>query len=138
MEISLNRSGFFCPNESCGDHGKKGLGNIVVYDKYGKDKRKLLKCKTCNFRFSERHSTFFFGLHTKEPKIREVILHLLEGMSFREAATASDLDKDTVNRIWKRFVLCCEESMDSLLKEFNIKLADLIMLLHKRIQKKAR
>ncbi len=59
-------------------------------------------------------------------------------MSFREAATASDLDKDTVNRIWKRFVLCCEESMDSLLKEFNIKLADLIMLLHKRIQKKAR
>ncbi len=137
MEISLKVYDFFCPNESCEDHGKRGLGNIVVYDKYGKDKRKLLKCKTCNYRFSERHSTFFFGLHTKEPKIREVILHLLEGMSFREAATASDIDKDTVNRIWKRFLLCCEESVDSLLKEFNLKLEDLIMLLHKRIQKKA-
>jgi len=138
MEISLKLDDFFCPNQSCEDHGKRGLGNIVVSDKYGKSQRKLLKCKTCNSRFSERHSTLFFGLHTKETKIREVILHLLEGMSFREAAIASDLDKDTVNRIWKRFLLYCEESMDSLLKEFNMKLEDLIILLHKRIQKKAR
>ncbi len=138
MEISLRLYDFFCPNEVCGDHGKRGLGNIVVYDTYGKNHRKLLKCKTCNLKFSERRSTFFFGLHTNESKIKEVILHLLEGMSFREAAIASNLDKDTVNRIWRRFMLYCEESMDSLLKEFNIKLEDLIILLHKRIQKKAR
>jgi hypothetical protein len=135
MEISLNLNNFFCPNEACGDHGKKGLGNIVIYDIYGKDHRRLLKCKTCKFRFSERRNTLFFGLHTKEPKIKEVILYLLKGMSFREAASASDLDKDTVQRIWKRFVLYCEESMDTLLKEFNIKLQDLIMLLYTRIQK---
>jgi len=55
-------------------------------------------------------------------------------MSFREAALASDLDKDTVQRIWERFVQSCEESMDSLLKELNIRLEDLIILLHKRIQ----
>jgi len=138
MEISLNLKGFFCPNESCGDHGKKGLGNIVLYQKYGRNHRRLLKCKTCNFRFSERHSTFFFGLHTKESKIKEVISHLLEGMSFRETAAAANIDKDTVQRIWKRFVLYCEESMDSLLKEFNIKLEDLIMLLYKRIQKRTK
>jgi transposase-like protein len=138
MEISLKLHDFFCPNESCEDHGKKGLGNIIVNHTYGKDKRKLLKCKTCNFRFSERRSTFFFGLHTKEPKIKEVILYLLEGMSFREAAIASDLDKDTVNRIWKRFLLYCEESMENLLREFNIKLEDFIILLHKRIQKKVK
>ena len=137
MEISIKLNDFFCPNESCEDHGKKGLGNIVVSNKYGKDQRKLLKCRTCNFRFSERRSTFFFGLHTKESKIKEVISYLLEGMSFREAAAASDLDKDTVNRIWKRFVLYCEESVDSLLKEFNIKLEDLIILLHKRLLQKS-
>lgn len=136
MEISIKLDDFYCPNESCGNHGKRGLGNIVIYHRYGKEHRKLLKCKTCNFRFSERRSTFFFGLHTKESKIKEVISYLLEGMSFREAAAASDLDKDTVNRIWKRFVLYCEESVDSLLKEFNIKLEDLIILLHKRIQKR--
>ncbi len=138
MEISLDPEEFFCPNESCQDHGKRGLGNIVIYHTYGKDQRKLLKCRTRNFRFSERRSTFFFGLHTKENKIREVILHLLDGMSFREAATASDLDKDTVQRIWKRFVLSCEDAVGSLLEEFNIKLEDLIMLLYKRIQKRAR
>lgn len=135
MQITVHGDDFFCPNESCGDHGKKGLGNIVIYHRYGKDQRKLLKCKTCKFTFSERRNTLFFGLHTNESKIKEVIFHLLEGMSFREAASASDLDKDTVQRIWKRFEVYCEEMMETLLKEFNIKLEDLIMLFYKRIQK---
>jgi len=138
MQIPLKLDDFFCPNESCNDHRKKGLGNIVIYDRYGRNRRKLLRCKTCNSKFSERRSSFFFGLHTKESTIREVILYLLEGMSFREAAIASDLDKDTVQRIWKRFLLYCEESVDSLLKEFNIKLEDLILLLYKRTQKRVR
>lgn len=138
MQIPISLADFFCPNESCNDHGKRGLGNIVIYDRYGKNRRKLLKCKTCNSTFSERRSSFFFGLHTKETTIKEVIHHLLEGMSFREAAIASDLDKDTVQRIWKRFLLNCEESVESLLKEFNIRLEDLIVLLYKRTQKRVR
>ncbi len=138
MQIPIKFDDFFCPNESCNDHGKKGLGNIVIYDRYGKNRRKLLKCKTCNSKFSERRSSFFFGLHTKETTIKEVIHHLLDGMSFREAAIASDLDKDTVQRIWKRFLLSCEESVESLLKEFNIGLEDLIVLLYKRTQKRMR
>lgn len=132
MEISVNLWDFFCPNESCGDYGKKGRGNIIVYDRYGRRGRKLLKCRTCNSKFSERRSTFFFGLHTEESKIREVILYLLEGKSFREAAEAAEIDKDTVQRIWKKFVAYCEESMEVLLKEFNIKLEDLIALLYRR------
>jgi len=55
-------------------------------------------------------------------------------MSLREAALASDLDKDTVQRIWKRFVQSCEESMNSLLKGLNIRPEDIVMLLYKRIQ----
>jgi transposase-like protein len=138
MEISLGAVHFCCPNQLCEDHGKKGRGNIVLDHRYGKNQRKLLKCKTCNSRFSERHSTFSFGLHTQDSKIKEVILCLMNGMSFREAAAASDLDKDTVQRIWKRFMLCCEESMESLLQEFNIRLEDLIRFLHKRIQAKVK
>ena len=136
MEISLKLADFFCPNRLCEDHRKRGLGNIVIYHTYGREQRRLLKCKTCNHRFSERRSTFFFGLHTQESKIKEVIVCLLDGMSFREAALESGLDKDTVQRIWKRFVLYCEESMENLLKEFNIQLEDLIVLLHKRIPKR--
>ena len=45
---------------------------------------------------------------------------------------AAEIDKDTVQRIWKKFVLYCEESMDVLLKEFNLKLEDLITLLYSR------
>lgn len=136
MQIPMKVQDFFCHNELCHDHGKRGLGNIVIYDRYGRNRRKLLKCKSCNSTFSERRSSFFFGLHTKETTIKEVIHYLLEGMSFREAAIASDLDKDTVQRIWKRFLLSCEDSVESLLKEFNIKLEDLINLLYKRTQKK--
>ena len=138
MQIPLKLDDFFCPNESCNDHGKRGLGNIVIYDRYGRNRRKLLKCKTCKSTFSERRSSFFFGLHTQETTIKEVIHHLLDGKSFREAAIASDLDKDTVQRIWKRFLLNCEESVESLLKEFNIRLEDLIILLYKRTQKRVR
>jgi hypothetical protein len=53
-------------------------------------------------------------------------------MSFREAAATAGIDKDTVFRIWKRFVAYCEESMEGLLKEFDIKLEDLIILLYQR------
>lgn len=132
MVFSIETEGFFCPNEVCSDYGKRGLGNVVVYNRYGKDKRRLLKCRTCNFRFSERRNTFFFGLHTQESKIKEVILYLLDGKSFREAAVSAGIDKDTVLRIWKRFVAYCEESMEGLLTEFNMKLEDLITLLYER------
>jgi superfamily II RNA helicase len=136
MTGAFDMNNVFCPNETCTDHRMKGLGNIFIADRYGKNRRRLLKCKTCNFRFSERRNTVFFGLHTQETKIRDVILSLLNGMSFRETAYATDLDKDTVQRIWKRFLEYCEESMDCLLKEFNIRLEDLIMVLSKRIRKR--
>lgn len=132
MGFSIGTAGFFCPNDLCSNFGKKGMGNIVVCDKYGKDNRRLLKCRTCNFKFSERRNTFFFGLHTEESKIKEVIIYLLDGKSFREAAATAGIDKDTVLRIWKRFVTYCEESMEDLLKEFNIRLEDLITLLYQR------
>jgi hypothetical protein len=132
MVFSAETAGFFCPNEGCPDYGKRGMGNITLYNRYGRDNRRLLKCRTCNFKFSERRNTFFFGLHTKESKIKEVIMYLLDGKSFREAAADAGIDKDTVLRIWKRFVAYCEESMDGLLKEFNIRLEDLIALLYQR------
>jgi LacI family transcriptional regulator len=138
MDIPLEIYGFFCHNKYCGDHGKKGLGNIIVHNRYGRYHRRLLKCKTCNSKFSERRETFFYGMHTKETKIKEVIRYLLSGMSYREAATAAEIDKDTVQRIWKRFLNYCEESMNSLLDEFNIKLEDLVMLLYSRTYKESR
>jgi LacI family transcriptional regulator len=136
MDMLLNSYDFCCPNKLCGDYGKRGRDNIVVQNRYGRDHRKLLRCRTCNSKFSERRSTFFFRMHTEESKIKEVIEYLIKGMSYREAATNAEIDKDTVQRIWKRFLEYCEESMNSLLEEFNIELEDLIWLLHDKAHKR--
>jgi hypothetical protein len=64
--IAMEISQCFCPNKECEDYAKKGQGNIVCYDIYGKHKTKLLRCRTCKTRFSERRNTVFFGLHLEE------------------------------------------------------------------------
>lgn len=132
MNISTDIKDFFCINRECTDYGKRGQGNIIIYNRYGSSNRRLLKCKTCNVRFSERRNSFFFGLHTEETKVRDVIGYLLKGKSFREAASITGIDKDTVLRIWKKFIVYCEESMEGLLSEFNLRLEDLIRLLYER------
>lgn len=132
MNISADIKDFFCINRKCIDYGKRGQGNIIVSNRYGSSRRRLLKCKTCNIRFSERRNSFFFGLHTEETKVKDVIGYLLNGKSFREAASITGIDKDTVLRIWKKFIAYCEESMEGLLGEFNIRLNDLIRLLYER------
>lgn len=138
MGFSADSAKFYCPNKSCADFGKRGLNNIVVYDTYGKLRRRLLRCRTCNIKFSERRITFSFGLHTEEGKIREVIRFLLAGKSIRATASAARIDKDTVHRIWKKFLSYCEESMDSITREFNLDLDDVITLLYRRGRKALR
>jgi transposase-like protein len=123
---------FFCPNQLCEDYGKRGLGNIVLRSRYGKGGVRLLKCRACGRGFSERRFHFSFGLHTDPGKAMEVMRCLFMGMSFREAAEHSGMDKDTVNRIWKRFAAYCEESMDALVTEFNVNIEELIALLYNR------
>jgi len=57
MELDLSQH--FCPNPDCKDYGRKGLGNITTNTTFGKQKIRLLRCKTCNKRFSERRNTVF-------------------------------------------------------------------------------
>lgn len=129
---------FYCPNRGCPDYRKKGGGNVAVYHTYGKLRRRLLRCRTCNRKFSERRISFTFGLHTEEGKVREVIRYMLSGMSIRATAAAARMDKDTVHRIWRKFVSYCEESMDTIVKEFNLDLDDVVTLLYTRGRKALR
>ncbi len=42
-------STFCCPEPSCADHGKRGIGNLTVCDRIGKGKQfRLLRCRTCH------------------------------------------------------------------------------------------
>ena len=47
MESNLELSKFWCWQKDCSDYGKTGVGNIVLNERYGKDNRALLKCRTC-------------------------------------------------------------------------------------------
>jgi len=110
----------YCPNRNCRDYRKRGGGNITLCDHYGKRGRKLLRCKTCNYRFSERKGSIFFGLHTDEKTIGKTLRCLAEGKSIRETARAIGIDKDTVYRIFERVRAHYERILNSLLTDLQM------------------
>lgn len=115
----------YCPNRNCRDYRKRGLGNIVLYDLYGRRKRKLLKCKTCNHRFSERRGSIFFGLHTDEKTIGKTLRCLSEGKSIRATAKDIGIDKDTVYRIFERARAHYERILNNLLIDLQMEEGDI-------------
>ena len=77
MDENLSR--FCCQNERCPDHGKRGAGNLTVCGRYGKhEQRRLLYCRTCRYRFSERKGTPLFGSKLPEGKAVSLFQHLAE------------------------------------------------------------
>ncbi|MGE0087720.1 MAG: hypothetical protein AB7S75_25190 [Desulfococcaceae bacterium] len=92
-------SHFCCQNEKCPDFGKRGAGNLTVCMHYGKDKkRRLLYCRTCRARFSERKGTALFGARLPEEKVESVLRHIQEGCGVRKTARLTGVNKDTVVR----------------------------------------
>ena len=118
MELDLSQQ--FCPNQECKDYGIRGAGNITTSTSYGKQNTRLLRCKTCNRRFSERHNTVFYGLHLSEQTITEALLCLAEGTSLRSCARIKGIDKDTVQRILERARDHCQKVLTTLLKDLNL------------------
>ena len=57
-EDDLSR--FCCQNRDCPDYGRRGAGNLTVPMRYGPQRRRLLRCRTCKARFSERKGTPLF------------------------------------------------------------------------------
>ena len=63
-------SRFCCLNSDCPDHGKRGAGNLTVTSRYGPDKsRRMLRCRTCKARFSERKGTPLFDARLPPEKV---------------------------------------------------------------------
>ena len=74
MPEDLSR--FCCQNEHCPDYGRRGLGNLTVCARYGKDhQRRMLYCRTCKARFSERKGTPLFGSQLTEEKAYRRLRH---------------------------------------------------------------
>jgi transposase-like protein len=89
---------FCCQNPDCADHGKRGHGNLTVCGRYGRWQRRLLYCKTCKDRFSERKGTPLFGSRLSEDKAIAVLHHIAEGCGIRQTSRLTAVHKDTVVR----------------------------------------
>ena len=85
MDEDLSR--FCCQNHDCPDHGKRGLGNLTVCSRYGKHRPiRLLYCRTCRYRFSERKGTPLFGSQLSPDKAVSVFRHLADRNGVRATA----------------------------------------------------
>jgi transposase-like protein len=91
-------SAFCCQNPQCPDYGRRGHGNLTVPMRYGPQGRRLLRCRTCKARFSERKGTPLFGSALPEDKVVAVLGHIAEGVGVRKTGRLVGVSKDTVVR----------------------------------------
>ena len=92
-------SSFCCLNARCADLGKRGHGNLTVTARYGPSKaRRMLRCRTCKARFSERKGTPLFDARLPPDKATAVLAHVAEGVGTRKTARLTGVHTDTVTR----------------------------------------
>ena len=91
-------SGCCCQNPQCPDYGQRGKGNLTAPMRYGPQQRRLLRCKTCKARFSERKGTPLFGAQLPEDKVADVLKHIAEGTGVRKTSRLVGVNKNTVVR----------------------------------------
>jgi transposase-like protein len=91
-------SAFCCQNTACPDYGRRGRGNLTVPMRYGPRQRRLLRCKTCKARFSERKGTPLFDTRLPEDKVVAVLHHLAEGVGVRKTGRLVGVTANTVVR----------------------------------------
>ena len=77
-------SRFCCQNSLCPGYGTRNAGNLTVCMHYGKSKQlRLLYCRTCRARFSERKGTPLFQSRLPDEKCLSVLEHIAEGCGVR-------------------------------------------------------
>jgi hypothetical protein len=92
-------SRFCCQNTQCTDYGKRGAGNLTACMRFGKEKRlRLLYCRTCHARCSERKGTPLFAARLPEATVHSVLEHLAEGCGIRKTSRLVGVSRGTVAR----------------------------------------
>src|SRR5262245_44077253 len=92
-------AGFCCQNSDCPDFGRRGAGNLTVTGRLGKHRQyRLLYCRTCQARFSERKGTPLYRAHLPEETVLSILNHITEGCGVRKTARLVQVHPDTVSR----------------------------------------
>jgi transposase-like protein len=88
-----------CQNSRCPDAGLRGRGNLTFRGYSGKAKRiRMVYCRTCKARFSERKGTVLEQSRLPDEKVRDVLSHIREGCGTRATGRLVEVDKNTVTR----------------------------------------
>lgn len=95
-EYDLSR--FCCLNPDCVDHAQRGHGNLTVTARYGAKNTRMLRCRTCAHRFSERTGTPLFGTRLPPATVTAILAHAAEGVGTRKTARLLGVHRDTVTR----------------------------------------
>jgi IS1 family transposase/transposase-like protein len=92
-------SRFCCQNFHCPDFGRRDAGNLTITGRLGKSRQyRLLYCRTCRARFSERKGTPLYRAHLPEETITSILEHITEGCGVRKTARLVKVHPDTVSR----------------------------------------
>jgi IS1 family transposase len=90
---------FCCQNSQCPDFGRRDAGNLTFTGRLGKARQyRLLYCRTCRDRFSERKGTPLYRAHLPEDKVLSILEHVNEGCGVRKTARLVKVHPDTVSR----------------------------------------
>jgi transposase-like protein len=92
---------FCCQNPDCFQYGQRGLDNLRVCFRYGPFQRRMLACRTCQLRFSERKGTPLFDTRLPEQQAIDVLAHLKESCGVRQTGRLVGVNKNTVVRLAK-------------------------------------
>jgi transposase-like protein len=95
-------SGFCCLNPDCPDHGKRDHGNLTVPARYGPNNTRVLRCRTCKARFSERKGTPRYDARPPADRVVAVLAHVAEGTGTRKTARLVGVHPNTVTRYIRR------------------------------------
>jgi hypothetical protein len=91
---------FCCQNPNCDDYGRRGLDNLRVCFRYGANKAtRVLACRTCQQRFTERKGTALYRCKLPEDKAVSVLQHLQEDCGVRQTSRLVGVNKNTVVRL---------------------------------------
>ena len=88
-----------CVNLECQQFRHAGQGHLVIRKVYGRDRIRLLRCRTCGEAFPERRGSALCNTKLPEATAEAVVHHLDEGWSVRAMARLVKVCKETVARL---------------------------------------
>lgn len=108
-----------CPNESCSQHKKVGLKNIIRFGKQTNGTQRY-RCVDCKRTFARTINTPFFGKHLKKKEITQICKLLAEKTGFRAIARATEHHLDTVRGVASAVAKHCKNFNEYFIVEIKL------------------